>query len=70
MLDIFKGIVKRIKFEHLFAFAMFVPMMVLMNFGMDTSNETIITTVSTMIATGFGMIVTRFFKKDDVDSNK
>ena len=70
MLEIFKSVVKRIKFEHVFAMAMFIPIMILLVFGMNAGDEAILTTVTTIIATGFGTVIAFFYKKDDTEEKK
>ena len=59
-----KNIIKRSKFEHLFAFAMWVAVMVAMIFGMHTGNDDLINTGLTIINIGFGAVVGFFFRKD------
>lgn len=60
-----KDVVKRIKFEHLFAFAMFAGVMVSMIFGMKTGNNDIINTGLTILNVGFGAVVGYFFRKNE-----
>lgn len=56
-----KEIFNRMKFEHIFSFALFIGLMVAMIFGMQTGNNDLVDTAMTIINVGLGTVIGYFF---------